>query len=76
LRLEPGNLYRVLRRLLDAGLITPSEAPDPDGTDDDRRRYYVATPAGRATLRNEVARMRAVVELAEARLRQPLGRDA
>ncbi len=76
LRLEPGNLYRVLRRLLDVGLIEPSEPPEQGITDDDRRRYYVATPAGRATLRKEIARMRAVVELAETRLRPPVGRDA
>ncbi len=60
LRLEPGNLYRVIKRLLAAGLV--AEAPPPgDHSDDDRRRYYRLTAAGARVLDAELARMRALL---------------
>jgi len=48
--LGPGTLYRVIGRLLDDGLIVEAALrPDP-ARDDERRRYYRITPAGRALL--------------------------
>ena len=47
-RLGPGTLYGTIGRLLAAGLIAEvTERPDP-ALDDERRRYYRLTPAGRA----------------------------
>lgn len=67
-RLEPGNLYRVLRRLSDAGYIEETgDAPTPE-SGDERRKYYALTEAGRGALRREVARMKDMVEAAEAGL--------
>ena len=65
MRLEPGNLYRSLKTMLDDRLIEESEKrPAPD-LDDERRRYYRITPLGRKVARAEMARLEAMV--AEAR---------
>jgi DNA-binding PadR family transcriptional regulator len=42
--IRPGNLYRVLSRLVDSGLVTEL-APPRDV--DERRRYFRATAKGR-----------------------------
>ena len=56
-RLAPGTLYTTIKRLLQAGLIEElDERPDPS-LDDQRRRYYRLTPAGRAVVADEVRRM-------------------
>ena len=62
IRLEPGNLYRVIRRLLDDGLL--AELPRRRAADlgDERRRYYRLTPLGARVLAAELARLRALVE--------------
>src|SRR5215213_4340892 len=57
LRLEPGNLYRTLRFMLDEGLIDESDRrPAPDA-DDERRRYYRITRFGQRTAAAEAARL-------------------
>ena len=65
--LGPGSLYRVLSEMLQLGLIKRS---DGDGVEqessDDRRRYYGITEFGVRAAAAEVARMRSLVELAEA----------
>ena len=61
-RLAPGNLYNVLDRLIDAGLIEPVERIDPE---DERRRYYGITALGRRVATAEAARLRAVVRTAD-----------
>lgn len=67
LQLEPGNLYRSLRSMLDEGLIVESEKrPAPD-LDDERRRYYRITPFGRRVAAAEAARLEEVVRDARAR---------
>jgi DNA-binding PadR family transcriptional regulator len=67
MRLEPGNLYRSLKTMLDDGLIQESERrPAPD-LDDERRRYYRITPLGRRVAVAETARLAAVVADARAR---------
>jgi len=59
-RLEIGSLYRLLGRLLDAGLIE-----DADG--DERRRYYRITRLGRRVLKSEAERLAGLVDLIRAR---------
>jgi DNA-binding PadR family transcriptional regulator len=61
LRIQPGNLYRSLHQLLEAGLIEESNRrPAPD-LSDARRRYYRITPAGRAQLKDEIAQLETVL---------------
>jgi DNA-binding PadR family transcriptional regulator len=76
LQLEPGNLYRTLKFMLDEGLIEESDRrPVPD-KDDERRRYYRITRLGRQVAIAEAARLEALA--AEARLRlspRPQGRS-
>lgn len=65
MRLEPGNLYRSLRTMLDDGLIEESDRrPAPD-LDDERRRYYRITSMGRRVAAAETERL--VTLVAEAR---------
>jgi DNA-binding PadR family transcriptional regulator len=67
MRLEPGNLYRSLKAMLDDGLIEESERrPAPD-LDDERRRYYRITPFGRRVAAAETARLEQVVAEAKAK---------
>lgn len=66
-RLNSGTLYRSIKQLLTAGLIAESEErPDPD-LDDERRRYYRLTSAGRAAAEAEAARLEHLVSLARAK---------
>jgi len=61
IRLEPGNLYRYIKRLAQQGLVAEAPAAqDPD--DDERRRYYRVTDLGREVLNLEVSRLRALIE--------------
>jgi len=65
--LHPGTLYRALNRMLGDGLIAESEErPDPEW-DDERRRYYRLTTAGRRAARAEALRMADQVAAARAR---------
>jgi DNA-binding PadR family transcriptional regulator len=65
--LEPGNLYRVLKAMLDEGVIEESERrPAPD-RDDERRRYYRITSFGRKVAMAEAARLDRIVADARAR---------
>lgn len=60
-RLAPGTLYTNIKRLLAGGLLEEAVGrPDPD-EDDQRRRYYRLSPAGRRVAASEVARMEALV---------------
>ncbi len=65
--LDPGNLYRVIKRLLDAGLLAEAgqrQAADAGG---ERRRYYRITPLGGRVLAAELARLRALVNASETK---------
>ena len=63
-KLGPGTLYTTLARLEVDGLIEESDArPDP-AIDDQRRRYWRLTPAGRAIAVDEVRRLAEMVERA------------
>ena len=66
-RLSPGTLYPIIRRLLEAGLIEESnQRPDPD-LDDERRRYYRLGERGREAAIAETERMEEVVAQARAK---------
>jgi DNA-binding PadR family transcriptional regulator len=72
-RLGPATLYTVIRRFLASGWIAESaDRPDP-ALDDERRRYYRLTDAGRAVARAEAGRLEAVLASARAKhlLRRP-----
>lgn len=59
--LEPGNLYRVIKRLLADGLVAEADRrPAPD-SDDERRRYYRLTPLGARVVTAEIRRLEALV---------------
>jgi DNA-binding PadR family transcriptional regulator len=65
--LEPGNLYRVIKRLLSQGLVSelaPRRAPE---LADERRRYYKLTPLGGRVLAAELQRLEALVTSPESR---------
>jgi DNA-binding PadR family transcriptional regulator len=69
--LETGTLYRALQRLLEASFVSPVSAARAEGgaIDDERRRYYALTPAGRRAAADEAKRMAALVDGArQARL--------
>ncbi len=59
--LEPGNLYRVIKRLLADGLVAETDRRAVPGLDDERRRYYRITPLGGRVLAAEIARLKALV---------------
>ena len=68
IRLEPGNLYRHLKSMLDDRLIEESERRPVPGKDDERRRYYRLTKLGRQAALAEAARLEALALDARARL--------
>ena len=66
LQLEPGTLYRALHRMLKAGWVTESARRPAADLDDERRRYYRLTPAGRRIASAEAARLQRLVTVARA----------
>jgi DNA-binding PadR family transcriptional regulator len=66
LRLETGTMYRALRRLVESGLVTPTERRAVGEAEDERRRYYALTPHGREMAAAEAARMARLVAAAQA----------
>ena len=70
-QLGPGTLYRSIKQMLALGLVEASdERPDPE-LDDERRRYYCITSAGRRAASVEAQRLERLVR--EARTRRLLG---
>jgi len=63
--LGPGTLYGAIKRLVDGGLIRPSDEPDPGR--DGRRKVYALTGRGREAVRAEAARLQALVRLARTK---------
>lgn len=64
-QLSPSTLYSAIKRLLEAGWIEElEERPDPKH-DDERRRYYRITKAGRKAAIEEAMRLEEL--LADAR---------
>lgn len=62
--LQTGALYRMLRGLLNDGLIVECEQPDDAPNDDERRRYYTLTRLGETVTDAEVERMARLVRAA------------
>ena len=64
LRMGPGTLYGSLQRMTAAGLVEEIEEAH-DTEEDERRRYYRLTGAGRRALGGEVARLRQALSAAK-----------
>ena len=64
-KLYPATLYGSIRELSERGYIEALEG-DEDPDEDQRRRYYRLTPAGRDALADEVSRMQSIVDQARA----------
>jgi DNA-binding PadR family transcriptional regulator len=63
-KLLPGTLYNLLKRMLDDGWIEElDERPDP-ALDDERRRYYRLSGAGEQIARLEARRLEGLVRTA------------
>jgi len=60
-RMGPGTLYTTIQRLLLLALIEETAR----GEKDERRRFYRLSRAGRVLLRAEIARMDAVLRIAQ-----------
>ena len=67
-QLRAGVLYRMLRRLLDDGLVAESERRPAADADDERRRYYRVTGLGRRVMAAEADRMAELARAAYAAL--------
>lgn len=65
--LDPGNLYRIIKRLLADGVIAESERRRVADLNDERRRYYELTALGGRVLAAELQRLRALTSSAAAR---------
>ena len=61
LRLGTGTLYTALARLEALALVEESDRRPAAPQDDERRRYYRLTAAGRAVLRAETERLETLV---------------
>ena len=68
-KLAPGNLYRVIRRLEDDGLIVESGRRPAPEVDDERRRYYRITALGADVAAAEARRLRALLATPTVRAR-------
>jgi DNA-binding PadR family transcriptional regulator len=65
-RVDPANLYRMLKRMISSGLVVESpEAARDDG--DDRRRYYEITRFGREVVTLEAGRLAELTAVARSR---------
>ena len=66
-KLLPGNLYAVLRRLMESALLSESSRRPAGDLDDQRRRYYRITKLGKRVLAADAERMKELVTQVEAR---------
>ena len=64
-QLGPTTLYRTLRTLHDAGLV--SEMPHDDSTGDARRRYYHITEAGQRAAGAQLRRLQSLIDAARTK---------
>jgi DNA-binding PadR family transcriptional regulator len=63
-KLGVTTLYRLLKQLLDGGLVEESDDRPAPALDDERRRYYRLTSAGRRALSAELRRMERILAAA------------
>jgi DNA-binding PadR family transcriptional regulator len=68
LRPRAGSLYRVIARLMSEGWVAEKRAAGDAPHPGLPRRYYALTPAGRAALAEESARLRQTATIALKRL--------
>ncbi len=61
-RMDPSNLYRSLKRLINNGLVEESEP-----LSDERRRFYSLTSLGRDVVSAEAHRLSRLTDAARAR---------
>ena len=66
IELEPGTLYRALHRMLRDGWVVESARRPAADLDEERRRYYRITPAGRRVAAAEAARLQRLLTVARA----------
>lgn len=66
-RLGPGTLYSSIQALLDAGFIAEVTSRSGEDLNDERRRYYRVTTAGRKAAREEAERLAETLRLARAK---------
>jgi DNA-binding PadR family transcriptional regulator len=67
MRLGPGTLYSSIRALLEGELIEEVERPPDSRANDERRRYYRLTSAGRKLARSEAERLADLLRVARAK---------
>lgn len=60
-KLEPGNLYKVLKRLVADGLVAAAEHRPVAELDNERRRYYRLATLGAKVAAAEAERLRALL---------------
>ena len=65
--LGAATLYRSLQKMEVQGLIVETRDRPPKERDDERRRYYRLTPAGRLLLGQEIDRLERLVHQARER---------
>jgi len=66
-KLLPGTLYNLLKRMLDDGWIEELEKPTNGAQEDERRRYYRLTGVGEEVVRLEAERLAGLVRAARRR---------
>ena len=66
-KLSTGTLYGIIKRLLADGLVAELRSRPAESQDDERRRYYRLTSAGRQVATAEAERMDEMVNAARAR---------
>jgi DNA-binding PadR family transcriptional regulator len=66
-RIGPGTLYSSIQALLDAGFIAEVASRGAEDPNDERRRYYRLTAAGRQAARDEAERLASVLRVARAK---------
>lgn len=66
-KLDPGNLYRVIKRLLASGLVAEAGRRGTADAEGERRRYYRITPLGRRVVAAELQRLQEMMKLPSVR---------
>lgn len=73
-RVEAGNLHRHIQKLIRQGLVAPSDDRPAPEEDDERRRYYTLTDAGREVWNADIKHMESLVKAARKRTSMPTTR--
>ena len=66
-RLGPGTLYSSIQTLVEAGFIAEVASRGDEHSNDERRRYYRVTAAGRKAAREEAERLADLLRVARAK---------